>query len=318
MFRAFASIVGTCAWSAAVLAGGRFLPPEQFASAALGTNRTIRIWLPPSYDSSADARFPVLYLHDGQNVLSTAGPHVAFGWGSWDVDLTVERLVAERRMREIILVAVDNTRDRYAEYRGRAAAVTPADNVHPNSPGADPGGNAAYERYARFLVEELKPAVDRRFRTLADPAHTGVLGSSMGGICSLALAWDHPDVFGLAASMSGAYQVENRGFLEGVLKTCRGSPKTLRLYFDCGAKSGNAGDDGRADTEAVVAELRRIGWRDGANLCYFLDTPPLTAEQLAPFKLPADKLKEAQTSQHNELYWRLRVGRPLEFLFPSE
>lgn len=295
---------------------GRFLPPEQFVSAELGGERTVRIWLPPSYATAPERRYPVLYLHDGQNVLSAAGKEVAWGWGSWEVDLTVERLAGERRMREIILVAVDNTPARYQEYRGRAATYTEAERQAADFVVA-PGDNSAYERYARFLVGELKPAIDRRLRTRAEPAHTGVLGSSMGGICSVALAWDHPEIFGLAASLSGAFQVERRLFLAQVLRTHAGGPKPIRLYFDCGAKSPG-GDDGRANTEAVVAELRRIGWRDGADLRLFVDEQPLSAAQLAPLGLPANKVREAQVSQHNELYWRLRVWRALEFLFPPE
>ncbi len=294
---------------------GRFLPPEQFASDALGTNRTIRIWLPPAYDSSPGQRFPVLYLHDGQNVLSSAGPHVAFGWGNWEVDLSVERLAREGRMREIILVAIDNTSRRYQEYRGRAATYTDEEKKSLRMV-IDPGDNSAFERYARFLVKELKPAIDQRFRTLAGPAHTGVLGSSMGGVCSVALAWDHPETFGLAGSMSGAFQVEKQIILSGMLKAYTGQPVPVKFYFDCGVRSGNSGDDGRARTEAVVGELRRIGWRDGANLRHFVDEHPLTPAQLEPLRLPDNKFKEAQVSQHNELYWRLRVWRALEFLFP--
>ena len=298
-------------------AAGRFLPPEPFASEVLGTSRTVRVWLPPSYDTAPDQRYPVLYLHDGQNVFSAAGPHVAFGWGNWEVDLTVERLVKEKRMREIILVAIDNTAKRYQEYRGRAATFTEEEQKTARFV-IEPGDNSAYERYARLLIEDLKPAIDRRFRTLADPAHTGVLGSSMGGICSFTLTWDHPEVFGLAASLSGAFQIEKKTFLEQVLKSHTDPPKPVKLYLDSGATSFNGGDDGRANTEAVVAELRRIGWRDDVNLRHFVDEPPLTPEQLAPLKLAENKFKEAQVSQHNELYWRLRVWRALEFLFPPE
>ena len=98
-------------------------------------------------------------------------------------------------MRPIIIVAIDCSASRYREYRG------------PIAPGAD---NRAYESYARFLLQELKPRIDRDYRTLRGPEHTGVLGSSMGGICSVALAWEHPETFGLAASLSGAFQVEKQ------------------------------------------------------------------------------------------------------------
>lgn len=301
----------------AAAAAGRFLPPESFPSEALGTNRTVRVWLPPSYDAAPDQRYPVLYLHDGQNVYSSAGSGVAFGWGNWEVDLTVERLVNEGRMREIILVAIDNTPRRFPEYRGRAAAYT-REELQTARRLIEPGDNSAYERYAKFLVTELKPSIDRRFRTQAGPAHNGVLGSSLGGLCSLVLAWDHPGVFGRAACMSGAFQVEKGAFLNEVLQPYTGSPKAVKLYIDCGATSLNGGDDGRANTAAVVKELQRIGWQEGVNLQSYLDATPLTPRQLNPLNLSANKFEEAQVSQHNELYWRLRVWRALEFLFPSE
>lgn len=294
---------------------GRFLPIETFHSTALEEERTVRIWLPPSYDSQPAGRFPVLYLHDGQNVFSSAGPHVAFGWGNWEVDRSVERLIKEKRMREIILVAVDNSPDRYAEYRGRAADYSEEEIESMRRRIPEMGSNRPFERYAEFLITELKPSIDERFRTLSEPTNTGVMGSSMGGIASLVLAWDHPEVFGMAASLSGAFQVEKRTFLETTLRTCTGTPKPLRLYLDSGRKSPG-GDDGRANTLAVVTELRRIGWSDDANLLYHVEEQPLSKEELEPLGLSEGKFKEAQESQHNELYWRLRVWRALEFLFP--
>ncbi len=296
---------------------GTFLPVEKIHSEVLDEDRTIRVWLPPAYDENPEKRFPVLYLHDGQNTLSSAGPHVAFGWGNWKVDKSVERLVKEGRTEEIILVAIDNTRKRYQEYRGRAAKYAEEEVEAMRWKLPDIGDNTAFENYARFLIEELKPHIDRTLRTKTGPTDTGIVGSSMGGIASLVLAWDHPDVFGKAASISGAYQVEKGIFIADDLKAFAGDPKPIRVYLDSGVAS-SGGDDGRAETDAVAKELRRIGWTDGENLLRYVDEPPLTAELLGPFSLPADKFKEAQVSQHNELYWRLRVWRALEFLFPVE
>jgi predicted alpha/beta superfamily hydrolase len=296
---------------------GTFLPVEKVHSDVLDEDRTIRVWVPPSYDGEPEKRFPVLYLHDGQNTLSSAGPHVAFGWGNWEVDKSVERLVKEGRMKEIILVAIDNTRKRYQEYRGRAADYSDEEIGAMRWKLPDIGDNTAHENYARFLIEELKPHIDRMLRTKTGPADTGIMGSSMGGIASLVLAWDYPDVFGKAASISGAYQVEKEIFISDDLKTFTGNPKPIRVYLDSGVAS-SGGDDGRVETDAVATELRRIGWTDGENLMRYVDQPPLTAEPLEPYNLPADKFKEAQASQHNELYWRVRVWRALEFLFPVD
>ncbi len=270
------------------------IPSEIFSS-----GRFCRIYLPAAYEAS-DERFPVLYVHDGQNAFSTAGPHAAFGWGNWELDKTTDRLVNEGRMRPIIIVAVDCSKSRYREYRGPV-------------PGSQ--DNGAYERYARFLKDELKPRIDREYRTLSKPAHTGLLGSSMGGIASLALAWERPSVFGLAASVSGAFQVEKQFFLDKVLGKYKERPKRIRVYLDSGVTDYSGGDDGAAETEAVARCLQRIGWKPGTNLQHFVDQP-LAAGELAPHHLPEDKFKEAQRSQHNEFYWRLRAWRPLTFLFP--
>src|SRR5215510_12721432 len=91
---------------------------QEVGSKFLNASRTIRIYLPASYRQQADRRYPVLYLHDGQNVFSSAGTNICFGWGSWALDKTVDELCTARRMREIIMVAVDHTRSRYKEYRG--------------------------------------------------------------------------------------------------------------------------------------------------------------------------------------------------------
>lgn len=278
------------------------LAPWSLPSATLGTNRTVRVWLPPGYDAEPRRRFPVVYLHDGQNVFSSAGTNCCFGWGSWEVDRAVERLAAAGRMQPVILVGVDNTRLRLPEYRG---------------PTANPTNDAAFHAYRRFLVEELKPAVDARFRTRRGPEDTALIGSSLGGICSVAIAWEHPDVFGKAASLSGAFWIADRHFLTHTLQPAP-RRKPLRLYLDSGVRSFRGGDDDSANTEAVAHILRRLGWRDGHDLLRVTDHGYTTEAQLAATGLRRDKWAEALTSQHNEFYWRERIGNALVFLFPAK
>ncbi len=286
------------------------------ASRILNESRMVRIYLPPSYETERARRFPVLYLHDGQNVFTSAGTNVAFGWGNWQLDTTVDQLSAAGKMQEIILVGIDCTQNRYVDYRGPASRYSKRELGELKKSPIAAGDDSRFERYSRFLIEELKPRIDREYRTLPDPAHTAVLGSSMGGICSLALAWQHPEVFGRAASMSGAFQVERKHFLRNVLGAHEGKAKPIRIYLDSGVVDYTGGDDGRKETEAVAAELRRIGWKDGRDLMCYLDAAPMNESQLAKAGLRPDKWKEAQTSQHNEFYWRTRVWRPLTFLFP--
>jgi predicted alpha/beta superfamily hydrolase len=298
---------------------GKLLPEVQVTSRHLGGSRTVRVYLPPSYDREPKRRYPVLYLHDGQNVFSSAGPHSCFGWGSWALDQTADRLTAEGRMQEIIMVAVDNTRSRYKEYRGR---------IHPEgsrtgktSRGTDTNDapdNAKFDAYANFLVKELKPKIDREYRTLKSPANTGVMGSSLGGICSVSLAWEYSKVFGRAASLSGSFHIEKRNFLEQVLRPARSVKRPVRFYLDSGTIDFTGDDDDRRYTDGVADELRRLGWKDGKNLERYTETRPYTDQELEKTGLPFDKWHEAQRSQHNEFYWRMRAWRALVFLFPAK
>lgn len=266
----------------------------------LGTNRTVRVRLPASYWREAARRYPVLYLHDGQNVFASAGTNCCFGWGSWEIDTAAARLAAAGQMQEVILVAIDNSRFRYQEYRGPSSLDE----------------KTRYTSYAAFLVKELKPLIDKEYRTKKTARDTAVLGSSMGGICSLALAWDFPKTFGAAASLSGAFQVEKRYFLEKVLKAYDGRVKPLRIYLDSGTIDFTGDDDGLRHTVSVANELRRIGWKDGRNLEHHVQAQVFSDEELHERGLPRHKWKEAQASHHNEFYWRERVWRALVFLFP--
>jgi hypothetical protein len=122
-------------------------------------------------------------------------------------------------------------------------------------------------------------------------------------------------VFGRAASLSGAFQVEKTNFLSTILHPYRDNAKPTRLYLDSGEVDFTGRDDGQKLTAAVSEEFRRLGW--GKEVMHYVDAKPLTLPELEKSGLRRDKWAEAQTSQHNEFYWRLRVWRALTFLFPS-
>jgi predicted alpha/beta superfamily hydrolase len=286
-------LTGAVSWGAIVFEG-------EMPSAILGKPRRIHIYVPPSYQKETKKRYPVLYIHDGQNAFSTAGPGAAFGWGPWDFDKTADRLIAEGKIEEIIMVAIDCSNERYKEYRGPAEWTKAGESTH-------------YDRYERFLLEELKPKIDREYRTKKTAKDTGTIGSSMGGVVSLALGWRHPKTFGKIASLSGALQVESRSALND-LRRYKGKKKPIRIYLDSGRVDYTGGDDGLKDTQAVADELKRIGYKK--DLLHFIDDP-LTEDQLRPLNLSEGKLKEALKSQHNELYWRLRLWRALAFMHPK-
>jgi enterochelin esterase-like enzyme len=217
------------------------------------------------------------------------------------LDKTVDELCQAKKMQEIILVAVNNSSGRYAEYCGQH---------HP----ANTNTNTEFENYTSFLIQELKPRIDAQFHTRPEPANTGTMGSSMGGICSIVLAWDHPEFFGMAASLSGSFQIEGTNFVKNILHPYQGKTKPTRLYLDSGVVDFTGGDDGRKLTASAAGEFQRIGW--GKDLMHYVDVKPLTLIELEKSGLRRGKWEEAQTSQHNEFYWRWRVWRALTFLFP--
>jgi predicted alpha/beta superfamily hydrolase len=255
------------------LAGTVERHPE-FRSAALGTTRRVWVYLPPSYASETERRFPVLYMQDGQNVFDGATAFLA--GKEWQVDETVERLAAEGRVEPPIVVAVDNGGERRAfEYLPtRDARVR-------DGGGADP--------YGRMLVEELKPWVDRTWRTRPGREDTGIAGSSFGGVVALYVGLSHPEVFGRIAALSTSAWVDGH-YLVRFVDALPAKPDTL-VWSDIGTREGPAAvPDARALRDALV----RKGWREGVDLRHV----------------------EAEGAGHDETAWAARVPAVLEFLFP--
>src|SRR5215213_8100519 len=159
---------------------GDFRFHRQFASRRLGNKRTLCVYLPPGYFLRPQQRYPVLYLHDGQNIFDASTAAFGVEWGAAD---TADRLIGEGRITPLIIVGIYNTPERMDEY----------------TPHRDPqrrvGGRGLH--YARFVADEVKPFIDHQYRTLAGREYTAVAGSSLGGLISLAIAWQHRDRFGM-------------------------------------------------------------------------------------------------------------------------
>jgi hypothetical protein len=156
---------------------GRLVYWTDVHSAFLGPTRHVEIWLPPAYDENPTARYPVLYMHDGQNLFD---PRIANTGVDWGVDEAVGRLVAQGAIPPVIVVGVWSSNSRGPEYSPWHGAPL----------------------YSRFLIEELMPRVNAAFRTLTGPANTAVMGSSMGGLLSFYLVTQHPEVFGACGCVS--------------------------------------------------------------------------------------------------------------------
>ena len=265
---------------------GRLVYWTDVRSAFLGPTRHVEIWLPPGYDSATSTRYPVLYMSDGQNLFD---PRIANTGVDWGVDEAVVRLVRRGVIPAIIVVGVWNSAERGPEYSPWQRA----------------------RDYARFLVDELMPRVNREFRTLTGPEHTAAMGSSMGGLLSFYLVAHHPEAFGACGCMSTAFVLSPAmvaQFFPGTVVAAPSDttpyvihdiaagftvPKGTRYWFDYGTLGI---DSTFGPTHAAVR-----AWLLGQNLVEGRDFV----------------VRRYEGATHNEASWRARLDDPLTFLFGS-
>lgn len=199
---------------------------HRIRSEALGNERNFIVYLPPGYAEHPEKDYPVIYLQDGQNMFDT---RTGFLEREWGLDETAERLIAEGKIKDVILVGVDNhPDDRLDEY-------TPCSDPHY-------GGMAKLERYGRMVTEEIKPFIDATYRTAEGPENTGIAGSSLGGLAALELGMAHPQVFGLVGALSPSLWWAGGDFLKRV------AAAPLKVFMTVGYGDGNSdsvGFDGR-------------------------------------------------------------------------
>ena len=236
--------------------------------------RNIDVWLPPSYATYPKRRYPVLYMHDGQNLFD---PSMSFTGIDWDVDGTMTNLIDAHRVREAIVVAISNTPLRGNEYMP-AKAASPEQRAYVLSDG-----------YLRFIVQELKPAIDATYRTKPAREDTMVMGSSMGGLISAYAMSEYPDVFGAAGGMSTHWPA-NDGAVIDYLAAHLPARRTHRFYFDHGTATLDAGY--APYQQRMDAILREAGWREDR----------------------AFMSREFPGAEHNERAWRDRLEVPLQYL----
>jgi len=237
-------------------------------SRILGGRRRISVYLPALYDIRKTRRYPVLYLQDGQNLFDRQ----AF-FGGWAADTAVEETTQAGEAAQVIIVGIHNTAARMREY----------------TPTRDPlyGGGGA-DRYLDFLVRELKPWVDRRWRTRPDASQTGIGGSSLGGLLALHAGLARPQVFGRVLSMSPSLWWDSGELLGRVQGLAR--VPAIRVYLDSGGPS-----DGQKNAEQMRDLLAARGLRFGQTLWHWSEP----------------------THQHNEMAWRERLPRALSLLYPA-
>ena len=242
------------------------LPPMTMPG--LNRQRTIRIYLPPGYETS-NVRYPVLYMHDGQNLFDDATSYI----GEWNVDETLNELSKTRHL-DLIVVGIDNGLEL------RVRELNPWDNPEH---GAGEG-----RQYTNFIVSVVKPYIDKTYRTKPDRAHTGIMGSSLGGLISHYAVFEHPEIFSKAGIFSPAYWYAPYVF---DFTAYHALPKNTRLYFYAGGK----------EDASMVPNMQRV-----------VDT-------LRERRFPDKNLRVEVNAdaQHNETAWRAEFPRAVEWLFDA-
>jgi predicted alpha/beta superfamily hydrolase len=249
---------------------------HELSSRIFGNTRLLRVWLPPDYDGWGANRYPILYLNDGQNLFD---PATAFAGVHWQVWETATRLIAEQKIRPLIIVGIDNTKNRaceYIPYRSKDPRVV----------------NAKGKYYPEFLRREVMPLIEERYSVLRGPDNTGLGGSSLGGLITLYTQLAAPGVFGRALIESPSLFVANRKILDQS-RRCRDWPE--RTYLGMGTREvGDAEKDAK-----VVADVRELEtvMRDAG-----LDDKRL-------------KVRVDEGATHSETAWAARFPEALEFLY---
>lgn len=238
--------------------------------------RDVQVYLPPGYATETSRRYPVLYLHDGQNVFDATSVGM-----EWQVDETSEALIGDGTLPPFIVVAVSNTDARRDEYTPTFVAFKRDDGLLVKG-----GGKA--NLYGRFLLKELKHFIDKTYRTRTDAASTAIGGASHGGLVSLYLALEYPQVFGQASILSPSAMWDNDVLIKRVLALPRKLP--VRFWVDVGA----------LEPVDLVLAARRLhdalakkGWHEGDDLHFV----------------------EQEDGAHDEISWASRVPDMLKFLW---
>lgn len=254
---------------------------KNFHSKILDNDRNVIVYLPPGYEANRNRRYSVFYMHDGQNLFDGATSFIA--GQEWRVDETAQALIEAGKIEPLIVVGIYNTgTERVNEYTAARDAKYKA------------GGKG--DLYGRFLVEELKPFIDSTYRTKKDAKHTGLGGSSLGGLISLYLGLKYPNVFTRIAVVSPSVWWADNQIVQFTKNESRKPP--LRIWLDIGTKEGRDKQEAQATVDGarlLKATLIEKGWQEGKDLKYL----------------------EAAAAEHNEKAWAARTAAILDFLFPK-
>jgi predicted alpha/beta superfamily hydrolase len=248
--------------------------------------RNVHVWLPPGYTHLTQDRYPVLYMHDGQNLFESETSFIGVDWG---IDVAMNRLIEENGVPASIVVGIWNTPERVLEYMPEKPFASPAERDVLSRFVAEYGGPPCSDSYLAFIIEELKPFLDRHYRTLPDREYTFIMGSSMGALVSLYALCEYPNVFAGAACLSTHWPVV-ADIMPDYLKGALPKPGRHRIYFDYGTETLDFPYESHQKSVDVI--MRQTGYEAGRNWM----------------------TRKFSGAEHSERAWRERVHIPLAFL----
>ncbi|MBP8002479.1 MAG: alpha/beta hydrolase [Chloroflexi bacterium] len=282
---------------AAAISPSRVLKINHFQGSLI--TRPLYIYLPRGYDEHPQQSYPVLYMHDGQNCFAQFA-HDSYA-GSWKADLTADRLIALGQMRECIIVGVSNGREeRLTEYLPPPLVFNPSPTRR-NRKGETlpPQIIGQADKTARYYREEVAPFMAGLFRVQSGRDHTATCGSSMGGLFTTYLAWEHDDFARHHAALSPSYWVtQTRDNRFKTIEYIQNSPRPdIRFWLDSGTQnSPGRGYDARFEVLALRDTLLHKGFTEGDDFQCVIDEDGI----------------------HDEASWGRRLSQVLPFLFPVD
>lgn len=226
---------------------------RDFESKIRGNKRNITVWLPPGYDKEVNRRYPVLYMHDGQNIFDGMTSYLPNK--EWRVDECATGLINAKLIDPIIIVGIDNAgKDRGDEFLPVSASFG----------GQKTGGKA--DEYGDMLLHEIMPMINDTYRTKTDSENTALCGSSFGGVITCYLGLKHPDKFSKLGIISPSVWVGDR-YLVTMVNQLKSKPKS-RVWLDMGTMEGSGAVP---DCNALAEAFRMKGWVDGKDFAYYVD-----------------------------------------------
>ena len=207
-------------------------------------------------------------MHDGQNIVD---PNTSLFQVDWQIDEAADTLIREGLIEPLIIVGIYNTSDRKEEYSEAPLGVA----------------------YMKFIVDSLKPFIDRNYRTLKGSENTANGGASLGGLIPIILAWEYPEVFSKAICFSPAFKIDQYNFVDNVI-AYHGKKKNIEVYIN----NGNNELDSQLQTgvDEMLEALIKQGYIEGKDFYFFKD----------------------RNAQHGERDWAKSIWRALIFMFGTE